>query len=112
MEAQGLSSLRAAISREGEELHPARAESFDVQHVEALVEPVDQQGIGLSAVGSNGPRLPLVDERRVDGQGEEAEGRLRERLGQRGSRTDNAPAAGGVEVGEARCQEPPPPRSP
>ena len=112
MEPQRLASLRTGISREGDELDPARAESFDVQHVETLVEPVDEEGVGLSAVGPDGSLFPLVDERWIDGEGEEAKGGLRERLGQRAAGTDDASAAGDVEVGEAWCQEPPPPRSP
>jgi hypothetical protein len=61
VETQGFSSQCRAIEDEGDELDSAGHESLDVENVQTLVEPVDQEIDGIDTVGSDGACLPLLD---------------------------------------------------
>ncbi len=58
---QGFSSEGRTIEDEGDELDSAGHESLDVENVETLVEPIDQEIDGIDTVGSDGACLPLLD---------------------------------------------------
>ena len=112
MEAQGLPSQGGGVEDEGNELDPPGHEAFNVENVETLVEPVDQEVGGVDSVGADGARLPLLDRGRIHGQGKDPQADLGECLLEGRALATDAPAAGRVEVGEARAQDPSPPRSP
>jgi hypothetical protein len=61
VETQGFSSEGRAIEDKGDELDSAGHESLDVENVETLVEPIDQEIDGIDTVGSDGACLPLLD---------------------------------------------------
>src|SRR5256886_16575570 len=71
-------------------------EALDLVHVETLVDPVDEQGLGRVGLRADLAVLALVDLVGRDDQREDAERRLGERL--RPSRTPRAHAHGGVPV--------------
>jgi len=111
VETQGFPSEGRAIEDEGDELDPAGHESLDIENVETLVEPVDEEVGGVDTVGADHARLPLLDRGGVDREGEHAQGRLCECLLDRGAGAADALAVSCLEVGKADAQEPPP-RSP
>lgn len=128
MQAQRLAARGGRIESEGGELDPPWDEPLDVQDVEALVEPVHEERLGRPTVGADLARVTLLDRVRVREEGEDAEGHLGEGVRQGRAAADDAPAAAGFDGGtgleirasleirkgrgEARAQEPPPPRSP
>ncbi|SRR5258705_10319326 len=112
VEPHGLSSQGGPMRDEGDELDPAGHEALDIQHVQALVEPVDEEIDGVDSVGPDGACLPLLDRARIHGESEDSEPDLSEGVLEGGARPGHAPAAVRLEVGEARAQDPPPPRSP
>jgi len=61
VETQGFSSQGRAIEDEADELDSAGHESLEVEDVETLVEPVDQEIDRVDAVGSDGACLTLLD---------------------------------------------------
>jgi len=61
VETQGFPSEGRAIEDEGDELDSAGHESLDIEDVETLVEPVDQEIDGVDTVGSDGACLPLLN---------------------------------------------------
>ena len=61
VEPQGLSSQGGPMRDEGDELYPAGREALDIQDVQTLVEPVDEEVDRVDSVGSDGARLPLLD---------------------------------------------------
>src|SRR2546426_2669188 len=71
-------------------------EALDLVHVETLVDPVDEQGLGRVGLRADLAVLALVDLVGRDDQREDAERRLGERL--RPSRTPRAHAHVGVHV--------------
>ena len=58
---QGLSSQGGPMRDEGDELHPTGHEALDIQDVQTLVEPVDEEVNRIDSVGPDGARLPLLD---------------------------------------------------
>jgi len=112
VETQGFPSEGRAIEDEGDELDSAGHESLDIEDVETLVEPVDQEIDGVDTVGSDGACLPLLNRGWIHGQGKDSQPDLGECFLEGGTPAGNPPAAIRVEVGEARAQDPPPPRSP
>jgi hypothetical protein len=112
MEAQGFSSEGRAIEDESDELDSAGHESLDVENVETLVEPVDQEIDGVDAVGSDGACLLLLDRGGIRGQSKDSQPDLGECLLEGEAPAGDPPAAIRVEVGEACVQDPSPPRSP
>src|SRR3989441_13294170 len=77
-------------------------EALDLVHVETLVDPVDEQGLGRVGLRADLAVLALVDLVGRDDQREDAERRLGEGL--RPSRTPRAHAHVGVHV-ELRSEE-------
>jgi hypothetical protein len=61
VEPQGLSSQGGSLRDEGDELYPAGHEALDVQDVQTLVEPVDEEVDRVDSVGPDGARLSLLD---------------------------------------------------
>jgi len=112
LEPHRLTSRSGIVEGQGDELDPAGEEALDVEHVKTLVEPVDQESGGINAMGPDDARLTLFDRGRVHREGEDAQGRLRECILDRGAGAAHASAGSRLEVGEAAGQGPPPPRSP
>ena len=112
VEAQGFSSEGRGIEDERDELDSAGYEPLDVENVETLVEPVDQEIDGTDAVGSDGACLPLLDRGRIRGEGKDPQPDLGECLLQGEAPAGDPPPAIRVEVVEACVQDPSPPRSP
>ena len=97
---------------EGEELDPPGHEALDIQHVQAFVEPVDEEVHRVDSVSPDGACLPLLNRTRIHGESEDPEPNLSKGVLEGGARPADAPAAVRLEVGKARAQDPPPPRSP
>jgi hypothetical protein len=109
---QRLAARGGRVERRGDEFDPVGNEALDVQDVETLVEPVDQEPGGIDAMSADDARLLLFDRGGVHREGEEPQSRLGESLLDRGAGSADSLAGGRLEVGEAGAQEPPPPRSP
>lgn len=112
MQAQRLAARGGRIESEDRELDTPSDEAFDIQDVQALVEPVHEESLGRGAVGAYLARVTLLDRSRIHQEGEDAEGDLRKCLRQARAAAGHAAATAGLEIGESGAQESPPPRSP
>jgi len=112
VEPHGLASQGGPMRDEGDELDPAGHEALDIQHVQALVEPVDEEVDRVHSMGPDGACLPLLDRALIHGEGEDPQPDLSKGVLEGAARTAHAPAAVRLEVGKARAQDSPPPRSP
>src|SRR5215510_5196210 len=96
------------------DFHAAHHEALDLVHVEALVDPGDQQALGRIRLGPDFAMLTLLDFFGPDDQGEHTERRLGKRRRPRGGPGVNAHVGLGLEMlpaGFARAH-PALPRSP
>jgi hypothetical protein len=112
VEPHGLTSEGSPMGDEGDELDPAGHEAFDIQDVQTLVEPVDEEVDRVDSVRPDGACLPLLDRGWIHGESEDAQPDLSKGVLEGGTLPADAPATVRLEVGKFRAQDPPPPRSP
>src|SRR4030095_11661986 len=105
VEPHGLASQVCPMRGEGDELDPASHEALDIQHVQALVEPVDEEVDRVDSVGPDGACLPLLDRARIHAESEDPEPNLSKGVLEGGALPAHTPAAVRLEVGKARAQD-------